>query len=222
MATRRVEKIVGAVLLAAFWVVVVAFILYVTIPLGNISARHFDAILVLGCPARSDGTPSAEQRERVMEGVRQFQDGVAPVIIFSGGPAHNRFVEAEVMGRLAEQLGVPQRDVFEDKHARDTVENIEYSTLIMREHGWHSVETVSSVYHLRRASLILMHSPIRVNWRMQGAPWPRSYDIADKTKRYAHEIYYCAKMRLLGFREAIPPLPSPRTSDANSFSRNAK
>lgn len=202
-------------MLAAFWAILIALILYMTIPLGNTGAGHFDTLLVLGCPAKRDGTPSPEQRERVMEGVRQFRAGVAPVIIFSGGPAHNRFVEADVMARLAESSGVPRADIFEETHARDTIENIEYSTQIMRAHGWHSVETVSSVYHLRRASLILMHSPIPVNWEMQAAPWPPTYGIADKAVRYAHEIYYCAEMRLWGFKETVPHLLPVETPARN-------
>jgi vancomycin permeability regulator SanA len=144
----------------------------------------------------------------VLEAVREYKTGVAPVIILSGGAAHNRYVEADVMAQVAESAGVPRDAVFEERQARDTIENIEYSTRIMHAHGWDTVEAISSPSHLHRASLILMHSPIAVNWRMQAAAWPPSYDIGDKAERYGYEIYDCARMRIFGFKETtIPSAP---------------
>ena len=40
--------------------------IYITIPTHNTAATHFDTLIVLGYPANSDGTPSPEQRERVL------------------------------------------------------------------------------------------------------------------------------------------------------------
>jgi uncharacterized SAM-binding protein YcdF (DUF218 family) len=195
--------------LVVFVTPIIAVIFYLTIPLGNVSARHFDALLVLGYPANPDGTSSPEQRERVLEAVRQYQAGVAPVMMLSGGAVHNRFVEADVMAKLAETSGVPARAILEERRAQNTIENIEYSTQIMRAHGWDSVQAITSAAHERRASLILMHAPFAVNWRMQAAPWPVEYGVLDKGARYAFEIFVSAKMRILGFREAKPETRIP-------------
>src|ERR1700716_1063175 len=81
--------------------------LYRSIPTTNTNLTHFDAIVVLGTPSMEDGTPSPEQRERTLEGVREFKSGVAPHLIVTGGPAHNRFVEAHTMATLALAQGVP-------------------------------------------------------------------------------------------------------------------
>lgn len=199
-----VNKSLEKIALAIAWIPIVAAIFYFTIPLGNTHATHFDVLLVLGYPANPDGTPSPEQRERVLEAVRQYRAGVAPIVIFSGGAAHNRFVEADAMAKLAESAGVPPHAIVEERHARNTIENVEYSTQIMHFHGWDSVEAITSDAHLRRASLILMRSPIAVNWRMQAAPWPAEYGLLDKGTRYAFEIFTSTKMRLLGFRETLP------------------
>jgi uncharacterized SAM-binding protein YcdF (DUF218 family) len=200
--SHTIRKTAEKTALVLVWIPLIAFIFYITIPSGNTHATQFDTLLVLGYPANPDGTPSPEQRQRVREAVRQYRAGVAPVMILSGGAVHNQFVEADVMARLAESSGVPSRAIVEERRARDTIQNVEYSTEIMHERGWHSVEAITSAYHERRASLILMHSPIVVNWRMQAAPWPPNYGIADKTARYAREIYDCARMRILGFKES--------------------
>jgi uncharacterized SAM-binding protein YcdF (DUF218 family) len=201
---RPARKILEKIALAIAWIPIIAVVFYFTIPLGNTPATHFDVLLVLGYPANLDGTPSPEQRERVLEAVNQYRAGVAPVVIFSGGAAHNRFVEADVMAKLAESSGVPVRAIIEERHAQNTIQNVEYSTQIMHLHGWDSVEAITSASHVRRASLILMHSPITVNWHMQAAPWPAEYGLLDKGMRYAFEIFVSAKMRLVGFHEALP------------------
>ncbi len=186
------------------WIPIIAVIFTITIPLGNIRATHYDALLVLGYPANPDGTPSPEQRARVREAVREYRAGVAPVMILSGGAAHNRFVEADVMAGLAKASGVPSRAIVEEPRAMNTIQNVEYSTQIMHAHGWDSVEAVTSAAHERRASLILMHAPFAVNWRMQAAPWPAEYSGLDKAERYAYEVFISAKMRIFGFHETIP------------------
>src|ERR1700744_3744124 len=66
-------------------------------PKGNTTVAHFDAIIVLGYPADNDGNPTPEQLARVSEGVHEYERGVAPRLIMTGGAAHNNIVEAESM-----------------------------------------------------------------------------------------------------------------------------
>src|ERR1700731_2391943 len=111
-----------------------AALVYLSIPSTNTNLTHFDTIIVLGTPANLDGTPSPEQRERTLEGVREFKAGVAPHLILSGGPAHNQFVEAHVMAALALAQGVPPAAVIEEDQAQNTIQNIFYSQRIMASH----------------------------------------------------------------------------------------
>ncbi len=137
-------------------------------PKGNTSAGRFDAIIVLGTPADDEGNPTPGQLARVTEAVHEYERGVAPRLIVSGGAAHNRFVEAQVMARTAEAQGVPGAAIFTEPEALDTIQNACYSTRIMREHGWHSAEVVSAASHLPRAGLIFSRLPL--NWRTHAAP----------------------------------------------------
>jgi uncharacterized SAM-binding protein YcdF (DUF218 family) len=171
-----------------------------TLPLSNTPATRFDTIIVLGYPARKDGMPLPEMRERVLEGVREYKAGVAPRIIMTGGAAHNHFVEADVMTKLAEEQGVPASAIFEDRQAKDTIQNAYYSVQIMEGHGWHSAEVVSSDSHLRRASLIFAHFPI--TWRMHAAPWPAEYGAFDRAAHEWYEAVDTARLRLTSFPES--------------------
>ena len=97
---------------------------YLTVPNRNAAAAHFDSLIVLGYPSNPDGTSSPEQRERVLEAVRQLKDGVAAHMIVSGAAAHNRFIEPDAMARLAVSQGVPASAVVEETSAFSTAENI--------------------------------------------------------------------------------------------------
>jgi len=141
-------------------------------PLSNTALTRFDAIIVLGTPADSDGNPRPEQLARVTEAVHEYQRGVAPRLILTGGAAHNRFQEARVMARTAEAEGVPASAVFLEPEALNTMENACYSERMMKAHGWHSAEIVASSSHLPRAALIFhaLAPSTEIQWSTHAAP----------------------------------------------------
>ena len=128
-------------------------------PIGNTNRQSFDAIIVLGTPADSDGNPTPELLDRITEGVHEYERGIAPRIIVTGAAAHNQFVEADVMARVAESQGVPAAVILEEPRALDTIQNACYSARILADHGWYSAEVVSSATHLPRSGLIFSHLP---------------------------------------------------------------
>jgi uncharacterized SAM-binding protein YcdF (DUF218 family) len=140
-------------------------------PRANTARQIFDAIVVLGTPADADGNPTPALLDRVSEAVREYQRGVAPRLILTGGAAHNAFVEADVMARIAESQGVPAGSILKESQALDTIQNACYSERILKQHGWHSAEIVSNTGHLPRAALILSKSKdATLQWRVHAAP----------------------------------------------------
>jgi uncharacterized SAM-binding protein YcdF (DUF218 family) len=137
-------------------------------PAANTSLTRFDAIIVLGYPADRDGNPSPAQLARVTEAVHEYERGVAPRLIVTGGAVANRFVEAQVMARTAQAKGIPESAIFVEPQARDTIQNACYAVRIMKAHGWRSAEVVSSASHLPRAGIILGGLPLE--WRSHAAP----------------------------------------------------
>jgi uncharacterized SAM-binding protein YcdF (DUF218 family) len=137
-------------------------------PTSNTSLTHFDAIIVLGSPATTDGDPSPLELERVTEAVQEYERGVAPRMIVTGGPDRSRPVEAHVMARVAKAQGIPETAIFEEDKARNTIQNGCYAVRIMQSHGWHSAEVISSASHLPRAGMIFNELPLE--WRTRAAP----------------------------------------------------
>jgi uncharacterized SAM-binding protein YcdF (DUF218 family) len=201
---RKLLTIVFALFLIA---IAAAVFVYRTIPTHNTSLTHYDAIIVLGTPANPDGTPSPEQRERTLEGVREFKAGIASYLILTGGPAHNEFVEAHVMATLAIAQGVPPSAVIEEGQAQNTIQNIFYSERILQAHHWTSAEVISSPSHLPRAALILQHYPL--SWSTHPAPWPSEYTVWQRAARYSIEAEYCLRLQIFGFpRTSFLPRPA--------------
>jgi uncharacterized SAM-binding protein YcdF (DUF218 family) len=155
-------------------------------PRSNTSLTRFDAIIVLGTPTDDDGNPTPTELASVTEAVHEYERGVAPRLIFSGGPAHNQFGEARVMARAARAQGIPESAIFVEPEARDTIQNACYSVRIMKAHGWRSAEVVSAANHLPRASLIFSRLPLQ--WRMQASPPVAVESPTDERAMVAKEI----------------------------------
>ena len=189
--------LVGSVIFLVL-VSVAAVFVYCTIPSGNTKRSHFDTIIVLGSPTNQNGTASPVGRARVLEGVREYQRGVAPTLIMTGGRAHNQYVEEEAMADFAVAQGVPSGSIVREGQAHDTIQNAYYSVQLMQARGWTSAEVVSSPSHLARASLIFERFPIE--FRTHAAPdapeMGRLYPMA----AYVREIEYTDTLRLFGFK----------------------
>jgi uncharacterized SAM-binding protein YcdF (DUF218 family) len=189
--------IVAVVLCLVYPVVILA--LYFGTPAQNAKLGKVDTMIVLGCPSKPDGSPTPEQRERVLESVREFKKGTSDHIIMTGGAAHNNFVEAHSMALFAEANGVPASAVIEEGQAHDTIQNLYYSDQIMTSHGWHSAEVISSPYHLPRTALILHHYP-QMQWKEEAAEWPPEYGWKARWDRYWREAIGVFNLRVHGFK----------------------
>jgi uncharacterized SAM-binding protein YcdF (DUF218 family) len=110
-----------------------------------------DVGIVLGCPADDDGSPSPCQLCRVHGALRALHEGRVRAFIFSGGAAHNRYVEGEVMAQLARAVGVPDEQIFVEGRALTTWQNLRYAQRIMQAHGYRTALLISTRGHLPRA-----------------------------------------------------------------------
>lgn len=124
----------------------------------NDPRKPADAIVVLGAPLRPDGQLNLAGRERVDEAVRRFAEGVAPLVLFSGGAAHSA-AEAPAMARRAQELGIPKDCILVEDASRTTAENARFSAEMLRSRGVTSVWIISQPFHLRRG---------RRHFRLQG------------------------------------------------------
>ncbi len=110
-----------------------------------------DVAVVLGCPANPDGSPSRCLQCRVHAALRAYRSGQVRAVLFAGGAAHNRFIEAAVMANEAERLGMPRPAIFLENESLTTWQNLRFSQRIMHQHGLVTALLISTRDHLPRA-----------------------------------------------------------------------
>lgn len=132
------------------------------------SGSKFDAIVVLAGGAHARGTlrPTDElsgySRERTLCGADYYLQGLAPILVLSGGsggvfgPSPK---EAPQMKRYAHRLGVPEGAMVVEDQSRTTYENAVYTKQRL-ESG--SILLVTSASHLPRAVALFTKQGFRV------------------------------------------------------------
>jgi len=130
---------------------------------GTIDEREpADIAVVFGAQAYADGTPSDSLADRVHTACILYRQGLAPLLIFSGGPGDGDITEPEVMRRQARSEGVPNRAIILDTRGWHTDATVRNTLPIFRQRHLHRVLTVSHFYHCPRIKLAYQHAGLSV------------------------------------------------------------
>lgn len=132
-----------------------------------------DAIVVFGA-AEYAGHPSPVLRARLDHAFDLFEQGIAPVIITTGGAgADSHFSEGGVGRDYLEHRGIPERNLIAETQGSDTAQSAMRVAVIMRANGLHSCVAVSDAYHVFRIKKLLEHEgigPVYVSSRPDSRP----------------------------------------------------
>lgn len=115
------------------------------------AGRVYDTAIVLGSPAKEDGSLSRMQKTRMDAAIRLYRQHMVQRIIISGGSVRNDYAEAEIMAAYAITCGIAKEVLLLERKARNTYENLKYAKEICIANDWHSVVVVTSSFHVRRA-----------------------------------------------------------------------
>ncbi len=121
-----------------------------------------DAIVVFGA-AEYSGRPSPVYRARLDHGFDLFRQGVAPVVITTGGAAADpRFSEGGVGHDYLMGRGIPDASLIAETQGTDTAQSAERVAVIMRANHMRSCVAVSDAYHVFRIRKLLQHENVQV------------------------------------------------------------
>ncbi len=128
---------------------------------GHLQELHpSDAIVVFGA-AEYAGHPSPVLRARLDHAFDLFRQGIAPVVITTGGAASDpRFSEGGVGSDYLKRRGIPERNLIAETQGSDTAQSAVRVAVIMRANGLHSCVAVSDAYHVFRIKRLLEHEGI--------------------------------------------------------------
>ncbi len=112
-----------------------------------------DAIVILGNKVELTGQPSARLASRLDKGFDLYKEGIAPLIIVTGGIGEEGFDEAKVMKEYLVQKGIPKDLIVEDAQGINTFASAKNVKSLLEQKGLQSVVVVSSYYHISRTVL---------------------------------------------------------------------
>ena len=138
--------------------------------------RPADVIVVFGARAYADGTLSSSLADRVRTGCDLYRAGLAPRVIFSGGPGDGAIHETEAMRRAALSLGVPASAIALDPHGINTE-----ATVRNTAKSGPRILAVSHFYHLPR---------IKMTYQRYGA---EAYTVPARTSSVTPVVYNIAR-----------------------------
>jgi len=132
--------------------------------------KKADAIVVFGA-AEYAGRPSPVFRARLDHAFELFRQGMAPVVITTGGAAQDPdFSEGGVGRDYLLRRGIPEKDLIGETQGSDTAQSADRVANIMRANGMRTCIAVSDAYHVFRIRALLEHEGVQV----EVAPRPES------------------------------------------------
>ncbi len=119
--------------------------------LREADSEGYDAIVVLGCRVRPDGSASPSLARRARHAARLYARGLAPRIVVTGGVGTNPPSEARAARDIIVGEGVPEDAIVLEERSTSTAENArEAAQLIEAER----VLIVTDAYHALRAERV--------------------------------------------------------------------
>jgi uncharacterized SAM-binding protein YcdF (DUF218 family) len=144
-------RLLAVVVVVALVVTAVAVVLVG----GRDERRSSDVVVVLGA-AQLDGTPGPVLETRLEHALELHRDGVAPVVITTGGAlAGDPFTEGGVGRQWLLDHGLAEDDVVAVEDGRDTLGSLEAAATVMRDREWDSAVVVTDQPHTLRSVSML-------------------------------------------------------------------
>ena len=113
-------------------------------------ARKAQAVVVLGA-AQYDGRPSSVLRARLDHAADLWHQGIAPVVVVTGGKAvGDRFTESQAGANYLHTKGVPDEAILREATGRTSWQSLAASARFLRQRGIRDVVLVSDPFHAAR------------------------------------------------------------------------
>lgn len=149
---RALRHVAGLALLAFAIGYTVALVMVLAVSQQD-QRREVDAIVVLGA-AQYNGRPSPVLRARLDHALGLYRDGIAPLVVVTGGVGRGDTTSEAIVGRrylVGHQIPAPA--VVAEPEGRSTMASMTAVAEGLRQRGLHRVVLVSDPFHMFRLRL---------------------------------------------------------------------
>ena len=167
-------------------------------------APRAEAALILGAFVHEDGQVSGILRDRLMQGLQLYRQGLVPKLLVSGDHGRPEYDEVNAMRIFLEERGVAPEDIFMDHAGFDTYDSMARARDVF---AVKSVLVVTQDFHLSRAVYIARALGLEAHGvssdlsRFPSEPYLRTREVAARVKAFL-EVNTKRKPVYLG--EVIP------------------
>ena len=188
--------VVSALLVVAYFGVTFVQVWSASRSAGPSSAQ---AIVVLGA-AQYDGRPSPVFQSRLDHAARLYADGVAPVVVVTGGRLEgDRFTEASAAASYLISAGIPEDALRLESQGSSSWESLAAAARFLRAEGITDVVLVSSPYHALRTE----HIAAEVGLDGDASPADETEGVAGRLGHLAKETLAVGVGRVVGHRRLV-------------------
>lgn len=162
------------------------------------SPEHAQAIVVLGAGGVAPGGGLTDPSLRAaMEGVTLFQQGWAPLLVFSGEPERGQPAEADVRAEFARRNGVPAAAILTVTTARTTHEEAVRMQALLQPRNIRKILLVADGPGMIRATAVfdragfdVVPAPWSAAWNLEGRPEDRLGLLREIAMEVVARAYY--------------------------------
>ena len=128
---------------------------------------RYHAIVVLGYQLDKEGNPQEPLKGIMAQALKVAKEYPDSKIIVTGGVPRNNRVEAEVMWKYFTENGIAPSRIIPEVLSYDTVQNANYTAMIMRNFNIREATIVTRAGHIRRGT-VLMNNALKlyVPWQV--------------------------------------------------------
>lgn len=172
----RPAKVLKSLVFAIF-ILLMAYSIFVYAYGSNDNVTYDeDAVIVLGTTVNGD-QPSKDLKNRLDAAIEYHEQNPDAYIIVTGGQGtEENDTEASVMATYLVNARLPEEKVIKEDRATSTVENFEYSAMILDKlhlsHGDAQIAYITNDFHIFRAGILAKNAGLdRITHYHGDTPW---------------------------------------------------
>jgi uncharacterized SAM-binding protein YcdF (DUF218 family) len=108
----------------------------------------YDIVIVPGVPFE-DTTWSWVMKGRVYWSKYLYDRKITENVIYSGAAVYTPYIEADIMAMYAMELGIPEENIFMERHAEHSTENVYYSYRLARKLGFERIALATDQFQAK-------------------------------------------------------------------------